>query len=153
MKYIAHRGLFNGPNRELENSPDQIDQALVLGYDCEIDLWVVNNELYLGHDGPKYKITKEYLNNDKFWIHAKNLEALTWLRYSQRLHVYFWHESDKFTLTSNNYIWTNPGNELGTNSIMVMPCHVDTTLEVTRNVKCYAICSDYIIQIREMRCD
>ena len=72
MKYIAHRGLFNGPNRELENSPDQIDQALALGYDCEIDLWVVNNELYLGHDGPKYKITKEYLNNDKFWIHAKN---------------------------------------------------------------------------------
>ena len=153
MIYIAHRGLFNGPNRELENSPDQIDQALVLGYECEIDLWVVNNELYLGHDGPKYKITKEYLNNDKFWIHAINLEALTWLRYSQRLHVYFWHESDKFTLTSNNYIWTNPGNELSTGSVMVMPEHVDITLEITRNARCYAICSDYIIKIKEMRCD
>lgn len=153
MRYIAHRGLFKGPNSRLENMPNQINQALLEGYDCEIDLWVFDNRLYLGHDGPQINVTEEYIRNDRFWIHAKNLEALCWLRHSPIKHNYFWHESDKFTLTSDEYIWTNPGNHLSIDSVMVMPEHEDPTLEVTRNAVCHAICSDYVNRIKEIRCD
>jgi len=52
MKLIAHRGLTQGPNKELENKPEQIISALDQGYDCEIDLWTVNSDFYLGHDAP-----------------------------------------------------------------------------------------------------
>ena len=45
MKYIAHRGLTDGPDSELENRPDQILESLANGYHCEIE-----NEDYLKDD-------------------------------------------------------------------------------------------------------
>jgi glycerophosphoryl diester phosphodiesterase len=43
MKLIAHRGLTDGPNKDLENSPEQILKAIDQGFDCEIDLWIINS--------------------------------------------------------------------------------------------------------------
>jgi hypothetical protein len=145
MRYIAHRGLFNGPDKLLENRPEQIELALQKGYDCEVDLWVVNSECWLGHDGPQYLINESFLNHIGLWIHAKNLAALRWLRNTSL--NYFWHENDKFTLTSHNWIWTNPGNDLTSISIMVMPEVTDSTLSICKNTQCYAICSDFVEQI------
>ena len=62
MKLIAHRGLFNGPNKELENNPDQIEKAWNLGFDCEIDLLIIKKQLFLGHDNPQYKINHSFLS-------------------------------------------------------------------------------------------
>jgi len=146
MKYIAHRGLFNGPDVNLENRPEQIEQALNEGFDCEVDLWLIDSDFYLGHDRPDYAIRNEWLNKPGLWIHAKNLAALKWLTETDL--EYFWHEEDKFTLTSNNYIWTYPGNALTSRSVMVMPEYVDKSLENARNAQCYAICSDYVNQLR-----
>jgi hypothetical protein len=142
MRYIAHRGLFNGPDKTLENRPEQIKTALDLDYDCEIDLWIINSDFYLGHDKPDYLIDAEFLKTPGLWIHAKNLAALRWLTTTGL--KYFWHEEDKFTLTSNNFIWTYPGNELTARSIMVMPEYADKTLANTRTAQCYAICSDWV---------
>lgn len=149
MRYIAHRGLFEGPDKDLENHPNQIKRALDLDYECEVDLWVVNSELWLGHDEPQYLIDEQFLNHIGLWIHAKNLAALRWLRNTSL--NYFWHENDKFTLTSHKMIWTNPGNELTGISVMVMPEHVDQSLESAINSQCYAICSDYIQHIKNER--
>jgi hypothetical protein len=142
MKYIAHRGLTEGPDINLENRPEQILKSLSAGYDCEIDLWLVNSDYYLGHDGPTYQINYDFLKQSGLWIHAKNLSALHWL--TQTDLEYFWHQEDQFTLTSNNYIWTYPGNQLSPRSIMVVPETVDITLSNTQHVDCYGICSDYI---------
>ena len=43
MKLIAHRGNINGPNPEMENNPEYILNTLSLGYDCEIDVHLINN--------------------------------------------------------------------------------------------------------------
>jgi hypothetical protein len=149
MKYIAHRGLTNGPDKELENRPDQIELSLSRGYDCEVDLWIVHSELWLGHDEPQYIIDEDFVNKMGLWIHAKNLSALRWLRNTSL--NYFWHENDHYTLTSHNWIWTNPGNALTTASVMVMPEAVDAELTTCKNAKCYAICSDYIEKIIDLR--
>lgn len=53
--------------------------------------------------------------------------------------VYFWHNTDVMTLTSNNKMWVYPGNQPIKNSIAVMP-EINND-EVT---DCYGICSDYI---------
>ena len=36
MIYIAHRGLIDGPNIDLENNPEHIDSIVKLGFDAEI---------------------------------------------------------------------------------------------------------------------
>ena len=46
MILIAHRGLINGPSKELENSPSSIDLAFSKGYHCEIDVWYIYDKWF-----------------------------------------------------------------------------------------------------------
>lgn len=139
MILISHRGNILGRNPDFENQPDYIDKTIKLGYDVEIDLRVINSELYLGHDNPQYKINQSFLDGriGKLWIHCKNLDALTWI--SGKSYHYFWHENDTVTLTSQNYVWAFPGKQPLINSIAVMPeiFHDDISLSL-------GVCSDYI---------
>jgi len=145
MKFIAHRGLFQGPDKKLENHPDQIKKALDNGYDCEIDIWLVDHQLYLGHDEPTYHIGDGFLKQPGLWIHAKNSEALHWLVTTDL--NYFWHENDAYTLTSKGWIWAYPGQPVNKNSIQVMPEMADPSL---KNVcyDAYAVCSDFVEGIK-----
>lgn len=146
MKLIAHRGLINGPNKDIENSPNQIEHALSLGFDCEIDIWKIDTDLFLGHDGPQYKIDLSFLSNTKFWIHAKNLEALRFFLTTNL--NFFWHQNDDFTLTSHGYIWTYPGKSLTEKSVMVLPEITEKNLKNTVNGHYYGICSDFVGSIK-----
>jgi hypothetical protein len=148
MKLIAHRGLIDGPDKNLENLPGQILLSLQAGYDCEIDIRYIDSKWMLGHDNPDYEIPFEFLEQAGLWIHAKNLEALYQLEKTNL--VYFWHENDQFTLTSNKFIWTYPGKELTDKSIMVCPEMIDPKLESTVSAKCFGICSDYLLKIQAL---
>lgn len=152
MIYIAHRGLYLGPDKEKENHPDQISLALEQDYDCEIDVHVVNNKLYLGHDEPIYEVDEYWLRNSRFWIHAKNKETLLWFyKCKNWKYNYFWHENDQYTLTSKGFIWTHPNSKLLSISIMVMPEYVDNTLNNAVEARCFAICSDFVQDIKTKR--
>lgn len=148
MKLIAHRGLINGPNRSLENQPQQIRSSLAAGYDCEIDLWVFDGRLYLGHDGPQYNITRDFLDQAGLWIHAKHIDALDWLLDTDL--NYFWHQEDHYTLTSKNFIWAYPGQAVTKRSVQVMPEMADPTLN-NIDPNCHAVCSDWILKIQAQR--
>jgi hypothetical protein len=140
MKYIAHRGLTEGPNKELENTPKQISKALNEGYDVEIDVWFKTGNWFLGHDEPTYEIDFEFLEQPGLWIHAKNLPALYVLTGTYT--NFFWHESDSFTLTSHGYIWTYPGKQLTKHSVCLMP---EWNGDATQfNSECYGVCSDFV---------
>lgn len=107
-----------------------------LGLNCEVDVWKVNDDFFLGHDEPKYKIELEFLKNEKLWCHAKNLEALESML-DKDIHC-FWHESDRFTLTSRGYVWTFPGEKGGDRSVII---HKEADWE--NKYDCHAVCSDY----------
>ena len=146
MKLIAHRGLIDGPDNNLENLPGQILLSLTAGYDCEIDVRYIDGKWILGHDNPDFEVPFEFLEQPGLWIHAKNLEALYELGKTNL--VYFWHENDQFTLTSNRYIWTYPGKELTSSSVMVLPEWHDPEFNNLPN-NCFGICSDYVLKIKQ----
>jgi hypothetical protein len=147
MKLIAHRGNINGPDFDNENRPEAILYALSLGYECEIDIWVKNNELFLGHDIPMYPTTKEFLNNirNSLWIHAKNNEAVLWLMEQGNQFNWFWHQNDNHTLTSWGFLWSYPGCQLkGYKCVYVMPEYDKTESGKSENLYSYEyICTDY----------
>ena len=62
--FISHRGNLNGEEPEYENTTDYINNALSKGFECEIDVWFVKNEFYLGHDTPEEKIDIEFILNN-----------------------------------------------------------------------------------------
>ena len=137
MIYISHRGNLDGKSENDENNPEYIVNALKKGFDVEIDVWFKNSNFYLGHDNPKYKIEKKFLENNQFWCHAKNTEAI--YEMSKINCHYFWHQEDDYTITSKGIIWTYPGKLLLKNSICVLPELFDKQI-----LNCLGICSDYI---------
>ena len=140
MVLIAHRGNYCGLNPSKENSVSYIKEAIKLGYDVEIDIWLKDDEIWLGHDNPQYPCSINFLskNAKKLWIHCKNLEAMDALSNFKTFN-FFWHQNDDFTLTSKNFIWTYPGKLLTKNSICVLP-----ELFNKQILDCLGICSDHI---------
>ena len=144
MILISHRGNINGENTDLENTKTYIESAINEGFDVEIDVWYIKNNFYLGHDEPKNKVDINYLRNNRFWCHAKNIEALISLKNGQ-VKNFFWHQNDDFTITSNGYFWTFPGKKLTKNSICLFP-----EKHNINEFNCAGICSDNIIKYKKI---
>jgi hypothetical protein len=143
---IAHRGNVNGPS-DRENEPSYLLEAIAQGYDVEVDLWVIDDVLWLGHDQPQYQIGDGFSAEgflpkiaDKAWVHCKNKEALTYGNENPWNLRYFWHESDKYTLTSSGQVWVYPGEPVPDGAIVV-----DLDLSNLERYKymAYAVCTDY----------
>lgn len=144
MILISHRGNVNGIKANRENTISYIQEALDLGYDVEIDIWNVNNILYLGHDRGLNVIDHSFINKykDKLWLHCKDLKTLEmFYRFDmidKKLN-YFFHNSDKLVITSKGYAWMHYSVIPIFGSIAVLP-------EIYENniLNCIGICSDVI---------
>jgi len=138
MKLISHRGNVTGPDADNENRPSYIQSALT-HYDCEIDVWLFD-DWFLGHDGPQYKVDYAFLRQSGLWIHAKNPRALETLIVDNQINC-FWHEHDRYTLTSHGFVWAYPGeiSEAGNRTVTVMPEWNDTDISGF-----YGACTDYV---------
>ena len=149
MKIISHRGLLEGPNSLIENKPSQIDIAIDCSFDVEVDLWKINDQLYLGHDEPQLITSHKWLElrSDKLWIHCKNIEVLDFLAKSNLNYNYFFHENDHVVLTSKNYLWVFPNKEYTENSILVA-LSKKCILNVIKSKKLpFGICTDYPLDL------
>lgn len=145
MIYISHRGNVDGKKPHLENKPEYIDETLNLGYDVEIDVWMIEGVILLGHDEPQYGITQHWLNKryERLWVHCKNIEAMEWFNSIGGFN-YFWHEEDTMVLTSKNIIWAYPGKQPIIGSIAVMPERGNDDIS-----ECLGICSDVIKKYKD----
>jgi glycerophosphoryl diester phosphodiesterase len=137
MKIISHRGNLNGPNNFYENTFESIQKVLNYNFDVEIDVWYLNKKWFLGHDEALEQIDISFLENNKLWCHAKNLNALNLMLENKKIHC-FWHQTDDFTITSKRFIWTYPQKDTCENSIIVLQNKNDKIPS-----KCFGICTDY----------
>jgi hypothetical protein len=142
--WVCHRGLKNGPNKELENKEAEIVSRLEEGWDVEIDVWNIDGIWWLGHDKPESElIDKTILKHHRVWVHCKNLHALEECIRDSDVHC-FTHDSDEATLTSKRYIWCYPGILLGKRSVCVMPERYIGCLDVNDVLRTEgAVCSDF----------
>lgn len=118
---IAHRGNTKGRVISEENHPQKIKEVTRDHY-AEVDVWFKDNSYWLGHDGPEYQVSLEFLRNVKLFCHAKNIEALHQML-KDDIHC-FWHETDYTSMTSKNFVWKYP--------------------EVYKDGKLWGICSDWL---------
>jgi hypothetical protein len=140
LKIISHRGNLTGIDKNLENNPKHIDEIYKHQIDVEIDVWNINSKYYLGHDEPIYEVSKEWLIKKKSWLwcHAKNQDALYQLLKDDM--NCFWHENDRFTLTSKCIPWCFPNNYIK-NGITVVLEKANFNLFKKYNI--FGICTDY----------
>lgn len=140
MKLIAHRGNYQGKNIDRENTISYIQEAIDKGFDCEIDVWLKEGILYLGHDKPEIIVDYSFLykNRISLWIHCKTPETLYYLS-KLPCAAKFFHQNDDCTLTSLGNLWTYPGKHVTPNSIMVKFEKI-TLDDLEKNI--YGICAD-----------
>jgi hypothetical protein len=139
MIFISHRGNIYGPNKNAENQPDYIRRTLLKGYEVEMDVWVVNGDLFLGHDKPMYTVGKYWFDKrvcDLGWLHCKNQEAYDHFKKNFNCFI---HDKEPQTITSRGYVWSYPGNERS-GTICVLP--ENDNRELVDGL--VGICSDYI---------
>lgn len=140
MKIIAHRANLVGPDMESENTIDAISDCFERGFDVELDVWQLGNELFLSHHYPHEPaviVPRALLGDDRIWWHAKNTDAFVSLQ-NLVTHL-FWHQNDDFALTTSGYLWTFPGCYLTDKSIQVLP---EVSLQRVPDFV-YGVCTDF----------
>ena len=141
MKIISHRGNIRGPVSDKENRPSYIDCAIGNGYDVEIDVRLIEGELWLGHDEPQYKIDHNWLDKrrDYLWLHCKNIEAAVecWIYNS------FCHTSDPFTYTSVGKIWLHDMTMVINENVIIPLISEDDICCLKNFNRAFAVCTDY----------
>jgi len=142
---IAHRGNLEGPDKSTENTVEQIEKVLnETPFDVEIDVWKVGSHYYLGHDEPVEQVTTQFLCNPRFWIHAKNYDALSTLVQVLPAHIHvFSHDKDPAVLTSTRIPWVYPGQQVDESAIIVMPERTPDAYTIKQLKHARGICTDY----------
>jgi len=156
MLYIAYQGIFDGKNYEDANTPKQIGQAFNAGFSCAVDVWRIDDKLYLGTDQPLTEVTPKYLQGNRFWIHARNVDMQNWIS-SQPIKLYpnyFWYDEymlPVYVTTSSGKLWTFGTVPVDDSSIVVLPEINDRGMLSTVHLHCYGVCSTYLTFIKRMR--
>lgn len=143
MILIAHRGNIDSVKPDKENTQDYIDEAIIFGYDVEIDVRLIDNKLYLGHDTPDHEVSMGWLldRRHELWVHTKNFSALN-LLIDTDLRT-FYHQKEDHTIINNcNLIWSHNLEEANSKSIIPLLDAADIFDFEKYNV--YGICSDYV---------
>ena len=97
VKYwISHRGNINDKLPMEENKPQYVLNALDKGFDVVIDVWVVDNKIFLGNEEPLYQINIDFLKNPLLWCRAKNFDALILLNNNRNYIHSFSHDKDDY---------------------------------------------------------
>jgi hypothetical protein len=157
MLYISYQGIYDGQNYEDANTPKQINKALGKGYSCLIDVWRVDNKLYVGNGQPLIEVTEKYIQGPRFWINAVNTDMQDWLatQPSKSYPNYFNFEASTppppYATASNGKLITPGTVPINTNSVMFLPEINDRSLYTMVKVKSYGICSGFLTFIKRMR--
>ena len=154
MKIISHRGNIERIIPERENTISYIDEAIALGYDVEIDIWKIGENLFLGHDAAETKINLNWLEKRKknLWIHTKNIDAYEYFIKIDNDFIFFYHSKEDFTMTSNFLIWAHDYNKISNHSICVVPLLNERQLKENKKHinKWYAVCTDFVKYCEEI---
>jgi len=157
MLYISYQGIYDGQNYEDANTPKQINSALGKGFSCLINVWRINNKLYVGNGQPVIEVTEKYIQGPRFWINAVNTDMQTWITtQSSTLYPNYFNFAAStppppFATASNGKLITPGTVPINGNSVMFLPEINDRSLYTMVKVKSYGICSGFLTLIKRMR--
>ena len=157
MILISYRGIFDGNDFQNANTPSQIGKAASVGFNVMMDVWKVSDKFYLGNDQPITEVTAKYLQNNRFWLNARNIEMQTFLASQPTKSYPNWFYFTEPTppppyVTASNGKLITPGTvPINNNSVIFLPEITDTALFSTVKLKCYGIISCYLTFIKRMR--
>jgi hypothetical protein len=157
MLYIAYRGLFEGENQQTENTPNQVQKSLQNGFNAMVDIWRVDDILYLGTTQPLYEIDEKFIQTKRIWLSCRNQDMTDWISVQnpKTYGNYFIvpQPIPNYVTVSNGNLWTFQNKPINNSSIMAVPESYDRGLLSTIHLRCFGICSIFLNFIRRIRND
>jgi hypothetical protein len=154
MLYISYQGIYDGQNYEYANTPNQIGKSFNNGFSCMVDVWRVDDKLYVGSIDNLIEVTNKYLQGNRFWIKCGDQNTYDWFT-TQSLRQYpnYFYQPiyNENVTTSSNKLWTPGTVAVNDTSIIVLPEIADRGLLSTVHLRCYGVCSTYLTFIKRMR--
>jgi hypothetical protein len=89
----------------------------------EVDVWYVWDALWVGHDGPMWKVNyHDWYENKSLIVHCKNMAAVKWLeaRSAPPVFDYFYHDKDEATFTKKGKFWVH-WNQVNSDNYSTIP--------------------------------
>ena len=156
MLYISYQGIYDGKDFESANTPNQIGNAFNNGYSCMVDVWRIDNKLYVGSEEAPIEVTDKYLQGNRFWLNARNTDMVNWVAAQPRKlypnYFSFSNDTESNDATASGGQIITPGTVPVSNlSIIFLPEIEDRGLLSTVKLKCYGVCSVYLNFIKRMR--
>lgn len=155
MRIISHRGNLHGRDFKKENTVGRVEYCIALGYQVEVDLWVLEPiddsgfRYYLCHDEPKsinrIDLTWLLKNQNYLLTHCKNKEAVEFAM-EELDGEWFVHETDRWSRTSESHlICYGKESDIIDNDrvILMMPEHHNIKKVAIPN-GIYGICTDFV---------
>jgi hypothetical protein len=142
VKFISHRGNLDGPNSNLENRPDYVEKAIAAGFVVEVDLRLIGNQYFLGHDYPVWPVSMQWLNENResLLLHLKDIASLHSM--IPQFH-YFCHVNDPYTFTSQGRVWIHDLSMMPDDRSIIPLMTQDLIRSYPYKKHVHAICSDY----------
>ena len=157
MLLISYRGIVDGNNFQDANTPTQIGKARSAGFSVMIDVWRQDGKIYLGSDQPITEVTEKYIQGNRYWLNARNIDMRDWLL-TQSTSLYpnwFYFTAPTppppYVTASNGKLITPGTVPVNNNSVIFLPEIDDTAMFSTVKLRCFGIISSYLTYIRRMR--
>lgn len=116
---ISNRGNIDGCRPELENTLPYVQKALKEGWHVCVDVFFHCGAFILPFDGGFHVAPPALLSKQRVWCRAHDADTMDALC---NITAHCFLNSDSFmSLTSSQFIWTNPPHRLVARSIAMLP--------------------------------
>lgn len=147
MILISHRGNVDNIQPKRENTKEYILEAIDRGFYVEIDIWMKNGSLFLGHDSPENEVSVDWLNkfSDKLFIHSKNYSAFCYFMYENAIPIpTFYHTiEDHVVIGNTKLVWSHNLEECNERSVIPL-LDKESIKQIDRYPNVYGVCSDFV---------
>ena len=148
MFFISHRGNLSGIEKETENLPIRVLEAIKQGYMVMVNVWAIGNDNFaLGELRPQYPVELDFLSQKTIICQAMTVQTMVVLM-TKEIHCFYRDCCNKVALTNGGLLWSDHNSELTVKSIYYMPEWNMRNPEDSCMLKCFGICSNNIDSIR-----
>ena len=104
MKLISHRGNIDGAVPQQENIPNKIIEVSK-NFRVEVDVWMIDGQLYLGHDKKNEAVNINFLKKFNCLVHCKNIEGFEFMSKEKKVESFY--QSDELIIITSfgNYLY------------------------------------------------
>lgn len=149
MLYISNSGNIKGLIPEIQNTQESMENSLLLGFMCKLDVILVNDTLFLYSPPCHKKLYQRHtpVKSDQIIYEAMNTETFNYLN-NLGIHVLIMDHTIDKAVSSHGWLWSRKPMTTNQKYILYMPEHTVPDIKSLVH-KPFGICSNMIYYYRE----